>query len=228
MISMESLVNLIAPVDGREGRFYGVAVGVVTNIQDPEKLGRVKVKFPWLSEKDESRWARIVSPMGIYFFPKVEDEVLVIFEHGDMNFPYILGGLWNNEDKPPASGDYGEKTQRLLKSSSGHTIVLDNTEKGEKIILESSSGHTIVLDDTEKGEKIILESSSGQSIVLEDRENGGKIVISDNTGKNKIEIDSTNNTMTIAVENNLIIEAKGKISMKGNEIDMKGNEISMN
>ncbi len=74
--------------------FYGVTVGLVTNNKDPEGLGRVKVKFPWLSEKEESYWARVLTLMagndrGMYFLPEVDDEVLVAFEQGDMSFPYI-------------------------------------------------------------------------------------------------------------------------------------------
>ena len=77
-------------------RLYGVVVGLVTNNQDPDKLGRVKVRFPWLGDSDESAWARLATPMagkdrGLYFLPEVDDEVLVVFEHGDLRFPYILG-----------------------------------------------------------------------------------------------------------------------------------------
>ncbi len=189
MISMDSLVNLVAPPN-QQGRFYGVAVGVVTNIKDPEGLGRVKVKFPWLSEKDESYWARVVTPMagkerGIYFLPEVEDEVLVVFERGDIEFPYILGGLWNGKDKPPLSNDDGKNNQRMLKSRSGHTIVLDDTENGEKI------------------------------------------VISDKTQKNTIEIDSKNNTMTLAVEKDLIVKVKGEISVEEDLIVKAKGKISV-
>ena len=63
MIGMDGLVGLAtAPV--QQGRFYGVTIGVVTNIKDPDNLGRVKVKFPWLSDQDESYWARIATPMA--------------------------------------------------------------------------------------------------------------------------------------------------------------------
>src|SRR4051812_31769405 len=84
----------------RTGRIYGVVVGVVTNNQDKEGLGRVKVKFPWLSDADESNWARIATPMagasrGVFFLPEVDDEVLVVFEQGLVSRPYVLGGLWN-------------------------------------------------------------------------------------------------------------------------------------
>ena len=120
-----------------EGRFYGVAVGVVTNNQDPDGLGRVKVRFPWLSDEDESHWARVVTPMagnqrGLYFLPEVDDEVLVAFQHGDIRFPYILGALWNGKDKPPESND-GANNLRTIKSRSGHIIRLDDTDGAEKI-----------------------------------------------------------------------------------------------
>src|SRR5437868_3604561 len=96
------------------GRISGVVVGVVTNNQgDPDGLGRVKVKFPWLSNEEESFWARVAAPMagkerGFYFLPEVEDEVLVAFEQGDVRFPYVVGSLWNGKDAPPAKNDDGK------------------------------------------------------------------------------------------------------------------------
>ena len=84
----------------------GPIIGIVTNINDPDKLGRVKVKFPTLGASEESHWARIATPLtgaerGAHFLPEVNDEVLVAFVHGDINHPYIIGGLWNGMDKPP-------------------------------------------------------------------------------------------------------------------------------
>ena len=79
-------------------RIQGVVIGIVTNNKDPEELNRVKVKFPWLSEDDESYWARICTSVteakqNNYQLPEVGSEVLVAFEHGDVRFPYILGVL---------------------------------------------------------------------------------------------------------------------------------------
>ena len=70
-----------------DGRITGVVLGIVTNNNDPDKLGRVKVRFPWLSGSTESHWARVATPMagngrGLYFLPEVDDEVLVLFERG--------------------------------------------------------------------------------------------------------------------------------------------------
>ena len=78
----------------------------MTNIKGgPDGLGRIKVKFPWLSDSLESDWARIVYPgagkeRGFMFTPEVDDEVIVCFEHGDFRRPYVLGGLFNGVDKP--------------------------------------------------------------------------------------------------------------------------------
>jgi uncharacterized protein involved in type VI secretion and phage assembly len=85
-------------------RIQGVVIGIVTNNQDPEELNRVKVKFPWLSEDDESYWARICISVteakeNNYELPEVGSEVLVTFEHGDIRFPYILGVLLSSTRK---------------------------------------------------------------------------------------------------------------------------------
>ena len=84
-------------------------VGVVTNNDDPEKLGRVKVTFPTLSAEDESAWARVATlgggpKRGLQWLPEVDDEVLVGFELDDQTRPVVLGGLWNRTDSPPLPG----------------------------------------------------------------------------------------------------------------------------
>ncbi len=174
--------DLLMPNDPTT-RFYGVTIAVVTNVEDDDNLGRVKVKFPWLTDEDESPWARVVTPMaggdrGFYFLPEVDDEVLVAFEHGDMAFPYILGSLWNGKDKPPEKNDDGENNKRLIKSRSGHMIVFDDTEDKEQLIIQ------------------------------------------DKSGKNKITIDCENDAMTIQVEKDFTIEAKGKVTIKSKDDDM--------
>jgi uncharacterized protein involved in type VI secretion and phage assembly len=140
----------------RLSRISGVVIGVVTNNQDDEGLGRVKVRFPWLSETDESQWARIAAPMagkarGIYFLPEVDDEVLVAFEHGDVRFPYVLGALWNGQEAPPASNDDGKNNLRLIKSRSGHIIRLNDEDGKETIeIVDKSEKNSIIFDTASK------------------------------------------------------------------------------
>ena len=169
--------------EARENRIWGVVIGIVTNNQDPDAMGRVKVRFPWRDDGDESYWARIATLMagddrGCFFLPEVGDEVLVAFDHGDIHHPYILGALWNGVDTPPETNADGKNNIRKIKSRSGHEIIFDDNQEQmkEKIEVHTKAGHKILLDD-----------SAGQE----------KIEIVDKTGSNSIKIDSVQNSITI-------------------------------
>ena len=145
----------------------GVAIAIVTNNQDPEDLGRVKVKFPWLDEQIESTWARWVSPMagndrGFFYLPEVNDEVAVAFEHGDFNRPYILGALWNGVDKPPETASEavksGDVVHRVIKTRSGHIIRFDDTSGKEQIeVIDRTGQNSIVIESSTN--KITIKSA---------------------------------------------------------------------
>lgn len=100
----ETLLEAVAN-DGRK-KYYGVTVGRVINMLDPLALGRLQVQMPFIDSLDLAPWARVCVPMagmlsGAYYIPNIGDEVLVAFEHGDVNAPYILGSLWNAMERPP-------------------------------------------------------------------------------------------------------------------------------
>ncbi len=102
--SPRSLVDLMTP-KGKRGWGNSVVIGMVTNNDDPDKLGRVRVQYPALGEGTESWWARIASPnagnaRGLLMMPQVGDEVVIGFEHDDVQHPYVLGSLWNGHAKP--------------------------------------------------------------------------------------------------------------------------------
>lgn len=127
----------------------GVAIGIVESLEDPESIGRIKLRFPWMSAAEPtSSWARIAVPMagadrGVHFMPEVEDEVLVAFEHGDLRKPYVIGGLWSSTDAAPVN----DPALRLIKTVSGHEVVLDDTEGSERIAVSFKGGDpSITLD----------------------------------------------------------------------------------
>jgi len=159
---------------GGKNTIPGVAVGLVTNNKDPEHMGRVKITFPWRSGNDESYWARVVSFMagkerGGYFLPEVGDEVLVAFDSGDLNHPYVIGSLWNGEDQPPATNENGNNDVRMIKSRSGHELIFNDEQGKESIELRTSAGHQIVLDDQSGGRMEIKVGSF--SVVLDSGKN---------------------------------------------------------
>jgi uncharacterized protein involved in type VI secretion and phage assembly len=112
-------------------------IGVVTNLNDPDKLGRIKVKLPELSETDESFWARVVtvgagSGRGFQTLPSINDEVLVAFEQGDSRRPIVLGGLWGKKAKPPEEtfAKDGKVEKNLWRSTKGHEMKIDDADDG--------------------------------------------------------------------------------------------------
>ena len=143
-------------------RINGVVVGIVTNIDDPDGQGRVRVKFPWLKDEQESHWARVMSFMagkerGAVFRPEVDDEVLVLFEHGDMRFPYVIGAVWNGQDEMPSErGADADNNLRIIKSRSGHQIILDDTDGSEKVTIVDKEGNSVEMS----ADGIVIKSSS--------------------------------------------------------------------
>ncbi len=166
--SRPTLISDLVSSPEREHRWTGAYPGVVTNNKsDQDDRGMVKVKFPWLDDTQESAWARLVVPgggaqRGVYFMPEVNDEVLVVFEQGDFNRPYVLGGLYNSPDAPAgAVGDIiaeGKVKTRLIKTRTGHTVTfLDDSNGEEYIEIKDAKGNTsIKFDATNK--KIVMTS----------------------------------------------------------------------
>jgi uncharacterized protein involved in type VI secretion and phage assembly len=196
-------------------KLWGVMVGIVTNNQDPDKLGRVKVKIPRLSEKDESNWARIATFMagkerGAFFLPEVDDEVLVAFEEGDINLPYIIGALWNGVDKPFETNSDGKNDKRVIKSRSGHLIRLDDKDGNEKIEIIDKTGNNLITIDT-KNNKITI--SSDKDIELSATK--GKVTIN----AQDIEIKSSAATKVEAGAG-MDLKASQKMTVKGMTVEI--------
>ena len=122
-------------------RMCGVVIGLVTDLDDPDGLGRIKVEFPWLAESIQSNWARLATGLagpdiGMWFLPEIGDEALVAFEMDDIRRPYILGFLWNGDSTPPSD----DPSLRIIKTVSGHTLTFNDTSGDEAITVEDSSG----------------------------------------------------------------------------------------
>ena len=195
-----SILDALGSGDKDVGKIHGIDGAIVTNNNDPDGEGRVKIRFPWLSDENETDWVRMTTFMagggrGSFFLPEVGDEVLCAFEHGDINRPFVIGALWNGVDKPPETNSDGKNNIRKIRSRSGHEIIFndDDTAQQEKIEIHTNAGHRIVLDD-----------SAGQE----------KIEIVDKTGGNKVLIDS--------VQNSISIESALQLTIKANIVEIEG------
>jgi len=189
-------------------RANGIVIGEVSTLEDPENLGRVKVKFPHLDDQ-ESDWAKLATLMagperGVFFRPEIGDEVLVALEHGDYRRAYVLGGLWSQVDKPPTDdGDAKKNNWRFIKSRSGHIIKLDDTQGSELIeITDKSGNHQIIIDSANQKIQVIC--------------NAGDVEVSAGSGTVKVEA----TTVEIKASGNMNLEASGTMTIKGATVNI--------
>jgi uncharacterized protein involved in type VI secretion and phage assembly len=168
--SERSLYGVAAGANSRAG-VPGVVNAVVTAAKDPENQGRVKVKFPVLSDTYESWWARTVqagagASRGAVVLPEVGDEVLVAFGHGSFQQPFVLGGLYNGKDQPDkpwadhVGSTDGAVQRRAFVSRSGMLVEFLESPDGEQLTVSTNGGkHKISL--VQKPDAVIEILSEG-------------------------------------------------------------------
>lgn len=164
-------MTLPSPVDGAGPGYHGVYPALVTNIVDPESLGRVQVSYPWLGssgETDVRAWATLCSPyadhdQGFLVLPEVDSQVVVAFEAGNLRRPYILGAAWNGQahlPSPPAAPN----NIRLMRSRSNSRLEFDDQAGAEKVTISMAIGHEVVLNNA--AGTITIKHATGCVITL--------------------------------------------------------------
>ncbi len=214
-----SVFGLVTGEGRRAGapRVDGVVLGVVTNVSDPDGRGRVKLRFPWLSEDYESDWARVVQlgagdKRGLMLLPEVNDEVLVTFEHGDTRRPYVLGGLFNGVDAPPfadaVDGGAGVVQTRGLRSRKGHELIFSDADGKERIEVRTKDRKvTVVLDATDGAVRIEAEGDVSVTAKGNATVTAGKDFTIDGKGSG-----------TIRASRGLTLESSGEVTVRGTTI----------
>lgn len=126
-----------------EDRISGVVIATVVDAEDPDDEGRVQVLFPWLGD-ERARWLPVASPFagpdrGLFMMPEAGDEVLVAFDHGQIDHGYIIGFLWNQQHSPPSPS----KDLRGIVSREGHGLRFYDAEatQGNRGVLLLSDAH---------------------------------------------------------------------------------------
>jgi uncharacterized protein involved in type VI secretion and phage assembly len=183
----------------------GLVIGLVTNIQDPESLGRVRVKFPTLGDSIEGIWARVALPgagpdAGLSMLPQIDDEVVVGFEHGDTRRPVVLGALHNSIDKPHAN---------MRGQQDGGSLVIYGREDAEinlqkQLVIQAKDAMTVKIEG----------GSDGQGDYK--HENAGAFELKAGT---TLKIESTGE-LTIKSSAGITVDATGTLTLKGAMVDI--------
>ena len=131
--------------------FCGVSPAVVTENDDPEDLGRVRVRLAGSEEEGSQIWARLATLVagdrrGTWFIPEVEDEVLIAFEGGEDGNYYVIGSLWSDHNRPPETRNIGNR-KKFLRLRSGLQITLNDVKGQESFVVETPGGQSLTLKD---------------------------------------------------------------------------------
>jgi len=207
-VSGKTPSNLLSVLDRgattRSGLKSNIAVAIVTDNKDPDGMGRVKVKYPWLTEDHTSFWARTASQMagkgrGMFNLPEIDDEVLVAFEHGEISRPYVIGMLWNGQDSVasakgnPVHGPSSEVNRRGFHTRIGHQMNFDDTGGKGNIQLLTSGGHEVIVDDA--GKKVSITTTGGHKLVLDD---ASPSISATTTGNHSLKLDDVGKMITMS------------------------------
>ena len=222
------LESVRTPRDG-ESRL-GIVIGVVTNNSDPDDLGRVKVKFPWLAE-DESWWARLASPgagkkRGIEFVPEIDDEVLVAFEHGDLTRPFVIGGLWNGKDTPSVASSTAVKGGKVVYRTicdDKLAIELHADDGDESLLLVSRDEPKLHIVMKLKDNSIEIMAPGPISVISEGDVSvkaDGKTTVK---SQGDVSVESQGNVSVKASGGKVTVEASSALEMKGSSVKVEAS-----
>jgi phage baseplate assembly protein gpV len=161
---MGGLEEIVARLVERiESRYYGIYRGIVSDNQDPNNLGRIRAKVPRLLGDVETGWALPCAPyggtseQGFFAIPDANASVWILFEGGDLAYPVWAGTWWGDGERPESA----TPDQKVLKTSSGHKIVLD--DNAGSLGLTDSNGNKVTLDSN----GIKLEDSNGNTVTMD-------------------------------------------------------------
>ena len=198
-------------------------IGVVTDIKDPDKKNRIKVRLLNRSDSvQETDYIRVMAPMagkeyGAFFLPEVGDEVLVGFVDGDFTDPYVLGSLWNTKAPAPVTVQDGKNEVRAIKSKTAHKLEFNDGEEAPGLTLATAQESSLAMNDKEK--TVTLTDKDGANYLKIDI-NGGTVTLEAKTklvlkcGGASIELDGSGNAITI--------QTSGNIKIDGQQVDVAG------
>ena len=206
----------------RQMERVGLTLAVVTNVNDEEKLNRVKCLPIENEQAEETDWCYVMAPLGgqqcgQFFFPNVNDLVVLAYLGGDPHRPMVLGSFWNTETKPPYTIQDGKVHNYSIKTPTGTELLFYDEPKKQKVTLTLPSGTVLSIDD--EAQAVAVKDKSGENALEMDLK-GGNVTLK---AKTKLVLSAGQTTVTLESSGNITQKASSKIAMEAANIEGKGN-----
>ena len=219
---MRSAIDSAGMMTDREMFRTGLTLATVTNIKDEQNLNRVKCLPIGWDETDETDWCYVMAPMGgpecgAFFFPQVNDLVVLAFLDGDPHRPIVLGAYWHSETKPPLTVQDGKSEEYMLKTPKKIEIKLTDTDKKQKVSLTMPSETVLNIDD--ENSKVEIKDKSGDNSLTMDLKNG-EITLK---AKTKLTIKAGDTSIVLESGGAVTQKGSGKASIQGSDVEVKAN-----
>jgi len=212
-------------LDSLDNVQYGLHYAVVCQNKDPDNLGRVKVRLPWLDhgDADQTHWAQLLTPMegnkfGWYALPDVDDVVVVMFIAGDICQPVIVGGVWSKPDQSPEPNEDGKNNFRGYRSRSGHRLLFDDSQKSKVVIADKTGKNVIGMGEFDK------DGAGPNVCAVYKPPMSGTTGVAISTMEGKLELSCPSGKLLVQADQNIKISSKTSIDVKaGTELKLDGS-----
>jgi len=216
----EHLASIGPPVL-KEMQKSGLLLATVTNISDPESLGRIKCK-PVTEDADvaETDWCFCMTPAGgndygLFFFPNVDDLVILCYLGADVHHPIVLGAYWADAVKPPYDVSDGKNEVISIKTPTGSEIKFDDAKDKQSITITTPSGAVILIDD--EGKELSVTGDGDNAMVI--KWEAGEIELK---AKTKLTLSAGDTKIVLESSGSISGDASQKIKMDAGNIELSG------
>jgi uncharacterized protein involved in type VI secretion and phage assembly len=223
-----SLAEIMGGFGGSQnpsGGKSGLTLAKVTNINDPDGLNRIKCQ-PVTEDADvkETDWCYVLSPYGgkeygLFFFPNVDDLVLLAYLEGNVHRPVAVGSVWMGETAPPYKIDGGKNPVSTIKTPLGLEIKLDETDDKAKakITVLTPEGTTLGIDDEAK--TITAQDAKGENMISLNWD-AGEVAV---TAKEKLTLTCGDASIAMEKAGKLTLTGKTGVSIAGKDVGLKAD-----
>lgn len=198
-----------------------IEIGTVTDNNDPEKLGRIKVRFDWDSSDDsQSPFLRLCTPHaggtphGLWFIPEINDRVAVSIRGRHLENAMAIGSVHDGSLKPRGDLPGQDNYNKSILTKAGNEILLKDEKDKEQITIKAKGGLCQMIYDAANGnENIKIDVKDSATISLDGK---GKVAIQTSNSSCKISMDSSTPGITLE-------SAQGTIDLKAMNINIEGS-----